>query len=87
VGAEILRRAGWDARGMIEFMQILDTQARHNPGRVETFFSTHPSPTNRLALLRQTIPRLRGGRRDSAEFRSMKARLRQLPPAQRMPRS
>lgn len=86
VGAEIMHRAGWDARGMLEFMQVLNTQARRNPNSVEQFFSTHPSAENRVGLLREVTPRLRGGRRDSAEFRAVKARLRRMPPAKSMPR-
>jgi predicted Zn-dependent protease len=86
VGAEIMHRAGWDPRGMLEFMQVLNAESRRNPNSVEVFFSTHPSPANRVELLRAIAPRLGGGRRDSAEFRSVKARLRRLPPAPRMPK-
>jgi predicted Zn-dependent protease len=81
VGAELMHRAGWDARGMLEFMQGLESQARRNPNAVEAFFSTHPSPENRVGLLREITPRLQGGRRDSGDFRVVKARLRRLPPA------
>jgi predicted Zn-dependent protease len=86
VGAEIMHRAGWDARGMLEFMQVLNNQARRNPNAVEMFFSTHPSPANRVGLLRDIMPRLSGGRRDSAEFRAVKGRLRRMAPAKAMPR-
>ena len=84
VGAEIMHRAGWDARGMVEFMRVLDEQAQRNPNAVEVFFSTHPPPQNRVELLQEITPRLRGGRRDSAEFRSVKARLRRMAPAKAM---
>jgi beta-barrel assembly-enhancing protease len=87
VGAQLMRRAGWDARGMLEFMQVLNRQAGRRPGSVETFFSTHPSPANRVGLLRQHVGTLRGGRRDSAAFRDVKGRLRRMPPAPSMPRS
>jgi predicted Zn-dependent protease len=86
VGAELMHRAGWDARGMLEFMQGLESQARRNPNAVEAFFSTHPSPENRVGLLREITPRLQGGRRDSGDFRVVKARLRRLPPAKPMTR-
>jgi hypothetical protein len=37
-----------------------------------------------VELLQEITPRLRGGRRDSAEFRSVKARLRRMAPAKAM---
>jgi len=86
VGAELMHRAGWDARGMLEFMQVLNAQAQRNPNAVEVFFSTHPPPENRVGLLQDITPRLQGGRRDSAEFRAVKGRLRRMAPAQAMPR-
>jgi beta-barrel assembly-enhancing protease len=87
VGAGMMHRAGWDARGMLEFMQLLNRQAGRRAGSVETFFSTHPSPANRVALLRQHAGTLRGGRRDSAAFRDIRTRLRRMPPAPSMRRS
>jgi predicted Zn-dependent protease len=44
VGAEIMHRAGWDPRGLAEFMRILRRAQGRDPSAVETFFSTHPSP-------------------------------------------
>lgn len=84
VGAELMHRAGWDARGMLEFMQALESQAHRHPNSVDAFFSTHPSPENRVGLLREVAPRLQGGRRDSGDFRDIKARLRRMPPAKAM---
>jgi predicted Zn-dependent protease len=87
VGAQIMHRAGWDARGMLEFMQVLNQQAGRGTSGVENFFSTHPSPANRMGLLREHVGSLRGGRRDSAAFREIKARLRRMPPAPSMRRT
>jgi beta-barrel assembly-enhancing protease len=86
VGAGIMRRGGWDPHGMIELMQSLREQEKRDPGAVETFFSNHPSPADRLALLARVVPARRSGRRDSAAFQSIRARLRRLPPAKSMTR-
>jgi predicted Zn-dependent protease len=84
VGAEIVRRAGWDARGLIEFMEMLQRQQGRDPGSVEIFLSSHPAPAERATLLRTTVRA--GGRRNSQEFQKIKLRLRQLPAAKAMPK-
>ncbi len=87
VGVEITRRAGWDARGMLEFMQTLRARAGHDPGSVEVFLSTHPSPADRIERLRAQLKVVRpGGRRDSAEFQRIRTTLARMPPARAMPR-
>ena len=86
VGAGIMARAGWDPRGMIELMQTIRAQEKRDPTSVEVFFSNHPSPQDRVALLRKAVPKTRGGKRDSTEFQSVRARLKMLPPAKAMPR-
>ena len=84
VGAQIMRRAGWDARAMAEFMETLRREGGRDPTSVELFLSSHPAPGERAALLRKTVRA--GGRRDSEAFTRVKARLKQLPPAKSMPR-
>jgi len=85
VGAQIMARAGWDPHGMIELLQTIREQEKRDPSSVEIFFSNHPSPKDRIALVQQATPR-RGGKRDSTEFQSIRARLRGLPPARSMRR-
>jgi predicted Zn-dependent protease len=85
VGATIMRRAGWDPRGMIEFMDTLRRTQGTDPGRVQVFLSSHPAPGERASRLRSTV-RASGGRRDSAEFQRIRSRLHALPAAQAMPR-
>lgn len=84
-GADIMQRAGYDPAGMIEFLEVLREKARRDPGDVEVFFSTHPSPQNRIELL-QTHVRSRGGRRDHPRFHDIKQHMRGLGSAQSMPR-
>lgn len=85
VGAQIMKRAGWNPSGMVEFMQILRAQAGRDPGSVQTFLSSHPAPGERVTRLQATVKRLgAGGTRDTAAFRNVKARLGRLAPAPSM---
>jgi predicted Zn-dependent protease len=86
VGLQILTRAGWDGRGMIELLEILGRQRRRDPGAVEVFLSTHPSPQERIRELQAAVAARHGGRRDSAQFTAIKARLTRMPAAPPMPR-
>ena len=85
VGAQIMKRAGWNPSGMVEFMQILRAQAGRDPGSVQTFLSSHPAPGERVTRLQATARRLGNtGTRDTASFRQVKSRLNQLGPAPSM---
>jgi predicted Zn-dependent protease len=84
VGADIMARAGWDPRGMIDLLATVREQEKRDPTSVEVFFSNHPPPKDRMALLEHVVPARRAGKRDSAEFQSMRARLKRLPPAKSM---
>jgi predicted Zn-dependent protease len=85
VGLAIMKRAGWDPRGMIGLFEVLRREAKRDPGAVEVFFSTHPSPEDRIAQLSAATARSRGGVRDTAEFRAMKARVVKMPRPRTMP--
>jgi predicted Zn-dependent protease len=85
VGLQMMTRAGWDARGMVELFEILRLEQKRDPTRVEAFFSTHPPPQDRIDRLKKDVAKSRSGRRDSAAFRAIKARLLKMPPARRMP--
>src|SRR5688572_13683430 len=85
VGLQLMRRAGWDGRGMVELFEILQREARRNPGSVDVFFSSHPSPQDRIARLRTEIARRPGGTRDTRQFQAIKARLQRMPPPRAMP--
>jgi predicted Zn-dependent protease len=87
VGLDIMRRAGWDGRGMVELFDILRRHSARDPGSVEVFFSSHPSPQDRIAQLQAEVTRRPGGTRDSQQFQQIKARLLRLPAPRSMPRS
>jgi len=85
IGLQIMQRAGWDPRGMPEFMETLRREQGRDPGSVEIFLSSHPAPAERAGALRRSLGSRRTGRRDSAAFRNAKARaLRLTPPARSM---
>lgn len=85
VGLEILTRAGWDGRGMVELFDLLQREARRNPGSVEVFFSTHPSAADRIKEMQAAVARTPAGRRDSGEFQRLKARLLRMAAPRAMP--
>jgi predicted Zn-dependent protease len=76
-----MKNAGYDPRGMVEFLQVLRARQGRDPGSVRTFFSSHPAPAERIRRLQQEAARLAGGRRDSQSFRNVQARLDRLPAA------
>src|SRR5688572_16230362 len=86
VGLQMMRRAGWDPRGMVELFEILQRESRSNPGSVAVFFSSHPSPQDRISRLQADVARSPGGTRDSAQFKTIKARLLRMPAPRAMPR-
>jgi predicted Zn-dependent protease len=86
VGLQLLRRAGWDGRGMVELFEILQRESKRNPRSVEVFFSSHPSPQDRIARLQAEAGR-GGGTRDTPQFQAIKARLQKMAPPRAMPRT
>ena len=84
VGAGIMKRAGWDPREMVAFMEMLRRQQGRDPASVTVFLSSHPAPGERAELLRRELGKTSSGRRDSQEFRRVRERLARLPAARRM---
>lgn len=84
VGVAILRRAGWDPHGMVEFMETLRRLETQRSSSVAVFLSSHPAPDERVRLLRAQVRGPGGGRRSSAEFARVHARLAKMPPARAM---
>ena len=54
-GLEYMTQAGYDPRGMIGVMKVLQQTARG--GRTPEFLSTHPDPGNREEMVKQFIAR------------------------------
>jgi predicted Zn-dependent protease len=70
-GLDYMVRAGYDPNGMVETMQILQSQQEERP--IE-FFSTHPNPENRIGYLKSRISaryrKTDGLRRGEEDFHS-----------------
>jgi predicted Zn-dependent protease len=87
VGLRMLTRAGWDARGMVELFDLLGRAANRDPGLVDSFFSSHPSPADRIKDLRADVATMKGGRRDTAQFRAIRSKLLRMAPPKAMPKA
>ena len=77
-GAQMMARAGYDPMEMSNFFDLLREQARHDPGRLEQFFSSHPAPADRAARIRREAESLgMSGRRTASVggFEEIQARL------------
>jgi Zn-dependent protease with chaperone function len=55
VGAQIMARAGYDPKDMVDFFEMLRSTQAHDPGKVEQFFATHPAPKDRAARIRSEM--------------------------------
>jgi beta-barrel assembly-enhancing protease len=84
VGLQILTRAGWDGRGMVELFDVVRRERQRDPNAVDVFLSTHPSPAERIQQLRADVSRRPGGRRNTAAFGQARARSLTLSPPRRM---
>ena len=79
-GVEYMRAADYDPQGMVQMMEILE---RSGGTRPPEFFSSHPSPEHRLAILQKlAAAQPAGGRLNEAQFRqAVGARLQSSVPA------
>jgi predicted Zn-dependent protease len=81
-GARMMARAGYDPMAMATFFDLLAKQRRSNPGKVEQFFSSHPSPGDRAELIRQSgYERAYGPDDEVGDIRAIRRELQRLPPA------
>lgn len=61
LGIRAMHQAGYDPRGMASMFQQLMEQGQRTPGRVEEFFSTHPTTTDRIRDAERRAAELAGG--------------------------
>ena len=81
-GAQMLARAGYDPMEMVRFFETLQAKGARDPGKVQQFFSSHPSPGNRAARVAEEKRMLKTSpMRDVGGLRDVQAELRRLPPA------
>jgi len=85
VGAQMLAKAGYDPMDMVRFFEQLQGQQKREPSKVSQFFSSHPSPGDRAARVRQEMKSLKiRPAADVGGFSNVAARLRSMPEAQSM---
>ncbi len=58
VGAQMMAKAGYNPKDMVDFFEMLRSQQDRNPGKVEQFFSSHPAPKDRAARIRKEMKML-----------------------------
>lgn len=78
-GSHVMARAGYDPRDMAAMFKILEQQSDAGP----EWLSDHPDPGNRYAYITAEAMKLQVSNpiRDTRQFETMQARLKQLPPA------
>lgn len=86
VGAGILTKAGWDVRGLAQFLERARAVSRHDPSAVAVFFSTHPALDTRIRDLATVSSSKKQRQMTNSRFAEIKRRLNDLPPAARAPR-
>ena len=82
LGARNVADAGLAPRGMLTFFENLDARRERDPNAVERFFSSHPSPAERIENLGGLVDSLSasaGLRADSTAFHRVRTRLDSLP--------
>lgn len=81
IGTQILYDNNYDPRAMAQFFEKI--QAESKRGRPLTFFSSHPSPENRIGNVNEEIRKMGGTqsgyKTDSPEFREIKKNVESLP--------
>jgi predicted Zn-dependent protease len=60
-GVHLMARAGYDPRGMTEFLQQLNAKDKDDPSRFETYFRTHPSTSDRIVRTQNEANAIRNG--------------------------
>ena len=82
LGAEIMAGAGYNPVAMADFFQLLRAEQGRNPGKLETFLSSHPASADRETRIRNQAAGLRLSQsREVGGFPGLKTNLRRLPAA------
>lgn len=83
LGSQMMAKAGYDPREMATFFELLAAQS---PRRTSDFFSSHPAPERRKERIEHEAALLGVGQVSVPQdrFKSIQARLRQMPPAPTM---
>jgi Zn-dependent protease with chaperone function len=86
LGAEIMASAGYNPVAMANFFELLRAEQGRNPGKLETFMSSHPASADREARIRTQAASLSvAPSREVGGFAGLKTTLRRLPAAPTAP--
>jgi hypothetical protein len=83
IGAQIMASAGYDPLSLARFFDTLQQESKHDPSKLQNFFSDHPPPANRKQRIEQEAALLgyRGRAREIGGFRETRTRLSNFPKA------
>jgi Zn-dependent protease with chaperone function len=85
VGAQMLAKAGYDPMDMVAFFKMLEGKKYREPSKVEQFFSSHPTPGDRAARVREERKLLKIRLTDPVGgFSQVRSRLQDMAPARSM---
>ena len=77
LGIRAMAGAGYDPRGMAAMFRVLQAHAQRNPGRVEQFFSTHPTTEDRIRDSERRAAEIGGSNfvTDEPQFQAIRSRV------------
>ena len=85
LGMEYMTRAGYTAQGMVNLMEVLRRNQKHNPSAIELMFATHPMSDERLATAQReaatTYKTSQAGAVQRERYMDSTAGLRRIKPA------
>ena len=82
VGVQIMANAGYNPGAMADFFALMRAEQGRDPGKLEQFFSDHPSSANRETRIRQLAANTRGGSSEVVGgVSNIKSRLGRMPAA------
>jgi hypothetical protein len=82
VGAQMMAKAGYDPKDMVDFFEMLRSTKDRDPSKVEQFFSSHPAPKDRAARIQKEMKMLNiNPTRAVGGFQQAKSELQGMPKA------
>ena len=85
LGAQIMARAGYDARALARMFETIERESKGGGGNSPQWLSSHPNPGNRTQYITKEAGMLKiDGAADDREFAPIKTAFASLPPAKSM---
>jgi len=84
IAVHLMQEAGYNPIGMVSLFEKFKKMSKKEPSKFQTFFSTHPSPTERIANTEKEIQNIPPNSNliiTSDDFKNMKSHLSELPSA------